>query len=90
MSDKFDSYSPSLTAPASSGSPVSPSDTASLPTHSRAIFVGTGGSLALELVGSSEGEVLTLQNVQAGMVYPLRVRKIRASGTTASGLICLW
>ncbi|WP_172332141.1 hypothetical protein [Mangrovicoccus sp. HB161399] len=90
MPDKFDSHSPSLTSPASAGAPVTPSDSASLPTHSRAIFVGVGGTLAVELVDSAAGSVLTMQNVQAGMIYPLRVRKVRATGTTAGGIICLW
>ncbi|WP_138470823.1 hypothetical protein [Poseidonocella sp. HB161398] len=90
MSDKFDNHSPGLTSPASAGDAVSPSDTAALPTHSRAIYVGTTGTLAVELTGSANGDVLTLQNVQAGMIYPLRVRKVLATGTTATGIVCLW
>ncbi|MBE3637175.1 spike base protein, RCAP_Rcc01079 family [Mangrovicoccus algicola] len=90
MTDKFDTHSPSLTAPASGADPVIPSDTASLPVASRAIYVGGGGALAVELVGSPEDAVVTLQNVQAGMVYPLRVRRVRATGTTATGLVCFW
>ncbi len=90
MSDKFDKHSPGLTSPAGNGQPVAPSDSAMLPTHSRALFVGTSGHLAVELVGNAEGEVLVLQNVQAGMIYPLRVRKVRATGTTAGGILSLW
>ncbi len=90
MSDKFDTHSPSLTSPAGAGRPVTPSDAAALPTHSRALFIGTSGHLSVELVGSADGEVLTLQNVQAGMIYPLRVRKVRATGTTAGGILSLW
>ncbi|WP_108258444.1 spike base protein, RCAP_Rcc01079 family [Mangrovicoccus ximenensis] len=90
MSDKFDKHSPSLTSPATSGQSVTPNDSTDLQTHSRALFIGSGGSLAVDLVDSAEGDTLILQNVQAGMIYPLRARRVRSSGTTASGIINLW
>lgn len=86
MNDPFKTHVPGLESPAANAAAVTPSDTADLPDVTRAIYVGNGGSLTVETVG---GDVVTLQNVQSGMVYPLRLRKVR-TGTTATGLIGLW
>ena len=90
MSDKFDNHAPGLTSPAGSAQAVSPSDSTDLPVHSRAIYVGGGGSLAIELVGAAAGQPVTLQNVPSGSILPLRVRRVRATGTTATALVSLW
>lgn len=89
MPDPFKDHSNSLTSPASSAEAIVPNDAADLFNHSRAIFVGAGGSLSVELV-DTPGQVVTLQNVIAGMIYPLRVRKVLASGTSATDLVCFW
>ncbi|WP_108260456.1 spike base protein, RCAP_Rcc01079 family [Mangrovicoccus ximenensis] len=90
MSDKFRTHAAGLTSPASGGMAVVPSDADELATWSRALYVGVGGSLAVELAEAPEGEVLVLQNVQAGMIYPLRARKVRATGTSAAALVAFW
>jgi hypothetical protein len=86
MSDRFASHTPSLTGPASTGFPITPDDTMALPETTRALYVGGGGSLAVEM---ASGAVLTFEGVTDGMLLPLRVSRVRASGTTASGIIGL-
>ncbi|MFK0332444.1 hypothetical protein ACIQUB_15050 [Rhizobium sp. NPDC090275] len=86
MSDRFASHTPSLTGPASGGFPITPDDTMALPETTRALYVGGGGSLAVEM---ASGAVLTFEGVADGMLLPLRVSRVRASGTTASGIIGL-
>jgi hypothetical protein len=86
MSDRFASHTPSLTGPASSGFPITPDDALALPETTRALYVGIGGSLVVEM---ASGAVLTFAGVADGALLPLRVSRVRASGTTASGLIGL-
>lgn len=86
MTDRFDSHGAGLTAPASHGFSITPSDSAALSEAVRAIYVGTGGSLALTL---RSGAAITLTNVPDGSLLPLRTTAVKATGTTASGLVGL-
>lgn len=54
---------------------------------SRAIYVGTAGNISAEL---ASGTQVTFTAVPAGMILPLRLRKIRATGTTAQNIVALW
>ena len=38
----------------------------------------------------ASGTQVTFTAVPAGMILPLRLRKIRASGTTAQNIVALW
>lgn len=86
MQDPFKNQAPSLTAPASHGEAVTPSDTALLSTPTRALYVGQGGDVSVEMLG---GETLTFRNLQGGVFYPLRVVKVLATGTTAADIVGL-
>lgn len=86
MADNFSSYRGGITAPAAFGAAIVPSDSAAIGRATRAIFVGVAGDLALRLVS---GDEVTLTNVAAGMVYPLRASHVLATGTTAAGLVGL-
>ena len=66
---------------------VTPNDSTLL--QCNAIYVGStsgGSEMALTL---TEGGTVTWKNVQAGSQYWVQVRKVLATGTTASELICL-
>ena len=84
MEDPFKNQAPSLTAPASHGEAITPSDTAGLSTPTRAIYIGSGGDLAVEMLG---GQMLTFRSMQGGVFYPLRVVKVFATGTTATDIV---
>jgi hypothetical protein len=64
---------------------ITPSDTTELSAVS-VIYVGVTGNIALV---TANGDEVTLQNAQAGSVIPVRVKKVKATGTTATGLIAL-
>lgn len=87
MTDIYKSYTPSLSSPAMDGVDVSPDDTTVLPQLTRALYVGTFGDVTVRL---ASGVVVTLGGVQGGVIYPLRVDMVLASGTTATGLVGLW
>lgn len=86
MPDRFENRAQSLEAPASHGFDVTPNDSADLVEISRAIYVGTGGAISLVL---SSGAALNLANVANGSILPLRVKAIKATGTSASDIVGL-
>lgn len=65
---------------------ITASNTVNLPRPSDAINVGAAGTLAAVL---QNDQVVTL-TVTAGAVLPLRVKRINATGTTATGLVALY
>jgi hypothetical protein len=86
MADRFQNSSPSLTGPASHGFAVTPSDSTLLSETTRGIYVGTGGTIAaLMLSGAS----VSFPAVPSGAILPVRLTKIMATGTTASGIVAL-
>lgn len=86
MQDRYSNSQPGFESPAGHGFPITPSDADDLPEVTRAIYVGQAGALAVSLVSGAE---VTLLGVAAGTVLPLRLRKVLATGTTASALVGL-
>jgi hypothetical protein len=86
MPDAFATFVPGLTAPAIRSESITPSDGGELAAVTRALFVGQSGDVRAQLIS---GPVVTFMNMQAGSVYPLRIRQVLATGTTAGGLVGL-
>jgi len=85
--DPFTTYGVRPESPAINAAAVTPNDAADLTTASRAIYVGGAGNLTVVMLG---GATITFTGVAAGTIYPLRVARVRATGTTATGLVALW
>lgn len=83
--DPFGTASDSLIAPAREAFAVIPKDTGELNRATKAVYVGTGGDIVLRAVGSEED--VTLRNVAGGSVIAIRLRAVRATGTTAANLV---
>jgi hypothetical protein len=88
MADPFTSVADSATAPARLAVPVVPSDTLALPDIPKALFVGTGGAIAMRGIGGGADQVW--KNVQDGSILPFRAQYVRATGTTASDILALY
>ena len=86
MKDDFSAHAVGLTSPAEQAEAIMPSDSEDLPRATRALYVGQGGDVAVRFVS---GDSVVLANLQGGTVYPLRLRQVLASGTTAAGLVGL-
>lgn len=86
MTDRFAHTANSLSSPATHAFAITPADTADLPETTRAIFVGSEGSLALRM---QSGALVTLAGIPQGTLLPLRADRILATGTTASSLVGL-
>lgn len=87
MSENFQGRADQFSAPARRGFAIAASDAADLPAETRAIYVGTGGDLALVL---ASGDQITLAGIAGGMLLPVRARRVIATGTTASQLVGLY
>lgn len=86
IDEKFGSYTPGLEAPASDAMAITPHNANDLGFVTRGIYVGEAGDIAVEMLS---GDVVTLRNAAAGMIYSVRAQKVLATGTTAGDLVAL-
>lgn len=54
----------------------------------RAIWVGEGGDVSVDLAGGTTA--LVLKGVQTGTLIPVRASEINQTGTTAANIVGLW
>jgi hypothetical protein len=87
MFDPFADADDSVGSPARAPFAITPSDTAALPICPKAIYVGVGGTLVLRGVDAAAD--VTLANVPAGFIIDIRASYVRATGTSAAGLVAL-
>jgi hypothetical protein len=74
-----------LESPAISLMAVTPDDGSDLPWITRAVSVEVPGVLRVTTADGSEGEIF----VTAGMPFPIRIRRVWMTGTTATGIVAL-
>lgn len=74
-------------APAGHCFDIVPSDGVELSEVTKAIYIGSGGDVVLKSLGSTE--FVTFRNVPAGFILDVRVRQVKATGTTAADLVGL-
>ncbi|KAF0677454.1 spike base protein, RCAP_Rcc01079 family [Profundibacterium mesophilum] len=82
MSDRFSEFTSGLTGPASQIFAIVPDDGADLAQATRAINVAQGGAVTLTTIDGTTGTI----HVAAGMAFPVRARRIHATGTDATGI----
>lgn len=85
--DFFEDHASTLDSPARDAQAVTPSDTVALSAITRGVYVGQTGALAVQMAG---GQTVVFQGLPAGSLLPIRASHIRATGTTATGLVALW
>lgn len=86
MSDSFNKFKSGLGSPASHLAPVTPDDANDLPATCRALNVAASGLITITTVGGSTATVY----VNAGVAFPVRARRVWASGTTATDIVAMW
>lgn len=82
MADLYSTHTPGLDTPAQKAFAITPDDANDLAYTTRAIYTGKGGTLVCTLLEDSSDTTFT--NLPAGMVLPIRVKRVKATGTTAS------
>jgi hypothetical protein len=88
MGDQFSGYSDSASGPAIKAVAVVPHDANALPAIPKALFVGTGGTIAMRGAGGGADQIF--KNVPDGSVLPFRAEYVRATGTTAADILALY
>lgn len=84
--DSFSALSSSLTAPATGGVAITPSDTVDLAQRPRVLYCTGSGNVRVVMMGSG---TVTLPMI-AGQPLPVRVDRVMVTGTTATGIVGLW
>lgn len=85
MYDLFHNHASGLESPATRLADVTPSDTADLGFATRAIAVGTEGFVQLVTVSGDTGRIY----IVPGAPFPIRARRILATGTSATDIVAL-
>ncbi len=85
MLDRFESLSTSTSDPASRAFPITPDDVLDTTEVSRALYIGVGGDVLVEM---ANGDIVNFENVPNGAVLPIRVRKVKLA-TSASSILGL-
>lgn len=70
------------------GSTVAPSDINDLPKGpTKALFVAATGNVKVDM---ADGSTVILTALNGGMIHSISVRRIHATGTTATGIVALY
>lgn len=82
MTNPFQNRTASLSGPATDIMPVVPDDANDLPEVAVALYVETGGTVSIVSVRGMSRTVSVADN----SILPVGVRRVNATGTTATGL----
>ena len=84
MADIFGRFDEELDSPASRGYNPTPSDAADLAFTSRWLHIGGAGTLNVIFANDTANTTIT---ATAGSILPFRVKRIWATGTTATNIV---
>lgn len=87
-SDSFEGFAPSPAGPYRRAATVTPDDDADLDEVTNALYVGDGGK-DIAVILADDADPVTLKAVPAG-VLPVRVRRVKATGTTSTSVVALY
>ena len=85
--DHHQNQAEGLTAPYNDAAAVTPSDSVDLDNVTRGIYVGSQGNLTVVMAGSGNTITFALDKHD---LLPIRVTRIKATGTTVSNIVALW
>jgi len=69
---------------------ITPSDTVDLTNFTRGVYVGASGNLVVDPAGDEGDATVTFTNLAAGVLHPMIVKRIRSSGTSATGIVAVF
>lgn len=90
MSDPFKSLQPGLESPATQLRSLTPNDVTDLDRPTRGLYLGSGGTVVVTLLGDATADKVTLVNLAAGGVHGLRVKRLWATGTDAADIVGIY
>jgi hypothetical protein len=77
-----------ISGPVRNAAAVTPDDNNDLGHATRSLFVGGAGDVTVNMLRT--GSAITFKAVPVGTVLPIRVTRVKATGTTATSLTALW
>ncbi|QUT07925.1 hypothetical protein KFK14_11350 [Sphingobium phenoxybenzoativorans] len=54
----------------------------------RGLLIGTGGNVSI--VAENDTDPVLLKNLGSGVIYPIKAKAVRISGTTANDIVALY
>lgn len=84
MVDNFQNRVAGVSGPVESAFSVTPNDAADLAFATRGVYVGVSGDLHVTL---ADGDEVTFVGLAAGVIHPIRVLRVHATGTTATSIV---
>lgn len=87
MADEFAVYNVLPDHPGGKSEPITPNNSTDLAEVSRGLWVGVGGTITMRLADDTADRVFL--GVAAGE-HPFRVKRLSASGTTATDMLALY
>lgn len=88
MADPFQNHGSGLDSPALHAAAVTPNDSTDLTTTARGLYIGGAGNVTLDTAGGET--TVAFVGLTAGSVLPVRVARVRATGTTATNIVAIW
>jgi len=86
MTNPYGGRAAPLSGPATDLLPITPDDFSDLPAAALALYVESGGVLVIDTVSGDASRTVTVAD---RALLPVAVRRVRLTGTTASGLHAL-
>ena len=71
--------------PAEDADSITPADATDI-VPTRGVYVGVSGDLAVDM---SDGSTVTFVGLAAGIIHPISVKRIYATGTTATSILAV-
>lgn len=76
----------SMSFPAEHAEAVTPSDSTDLVVVSRALYIGSGGNIAVVM---ASGAAVTFVGLVTGSILPVRVSRVKSTSTTATSIVAI-
>ena len=89
MTNPYPNVAPGIESGSVDSKPVTPSDTQNLKPWCRGISFGAAGTIRYT---TYKGKVRNIpaDSLAAGIIHPIRAKRIHATGTTATGIVAYW
>lgn len=84
MADNFAEYQRGLSSPYTRAFAITPSTDTELAEHTRGLYLGSTGSVAVVM---SEGSSVTLRALEIGRIHELRIKQVKAAGTSSTDIV---
>jgi hypothetical protein len=85
--DNFSQFTRGASGPVNGAVAVTPDNSNDLTNTTRGIYVGGAGNIKVDM---ADGTTVTFTAIAIGIVHPLRVKRVYATGTTATTILALY